>query len=651
MKIPIESQRHAGDGRAAANYSEAFRPTTMETPRLSLFRWLLAGAAAGLTAATLYAGIVGPANDNFASRILITGNTNTVTGSNVNATREAGETNHLGQPTGASVWWTWTAPDAGTVTVDTAGSSFDTTLAVYTGNSVSSLSLVEQNDDGAGLSTSQLTFQATAGTTYQIVVDGFGGSNGTVTLTVVLPVTPRPPVITGQPQNQVVIDTPPTNATFNVTLTGSQPFFFQWLHNGTNLPAATGSSFTVTNATVGDAGTYSVAISNALGFTVSSNAVLTVGTVAPNDAFANRINITGQTNSVAGINDTATSESADPSPAGRHGGRTVWWKWTAPFNGLVKIDTAGSTNSSGGPLDTLLGVYVGSTLGSLTAVAEDPDTADPGTVRFRAVQGTEYQILVDGSPGTNGVAAVGAIKLNVTQSPDNDFFVHRLSFPANAGGRSVWWSWVTTNSGLVTIDTAGSSFDTLLAVYTGTAVGSLTLVQQDHNSIGNGASRVRFQALAGTEYQVAIDGFLGTTQAFGNITLNISQSSTGNDNFADRIPLVGQTNFVAGSNVGSSKESGEPNHAGNIGGRSVWWSWLPIRVRSSSVPPTARSTPCSLFTLELAWPRSRVWPKAMTSVSLCRKAASAFPPLPARNTRSSWIASTTGPICHPAPSH
>ena len=51
-----------------------------------------------------------PANDNFANAIVLTGNTLTTSGSNVAATKEAGEPNHAGNSGGASVWWSWTAP-------------------------------------------------------------------------------------------------------------------------------------------------------------------------------------------------------------------------------------------------------------------------------------------------------------------------------------------------------------------------------------------------------------------------------------------------------------------------------------------------------------------------------------------------------------
>ena len=68
------------------------------------------------------------------------------TGTNVDATTESGEPEpEENTPGGHSVWWSWTAPADGDVTVDTCGSDFDTMLAVYTGSSVEALTPVATN--------------------------------------------------------------------------------------------------------------------------------------------------------------------------------------------------------------------------------------------------------------------------------------------------------------------------------------------------------------------------------------------------------------------------------------------------------------------------------------------------------------------------
>ena len=106
--------------------------------------------------------------------------------SNINAGKQPGEPNHAGNPGGKSVWWTWHAPRSGPVRIQTAGSSFDTLLAVYTGTAISNLALVASNDDTNGLLTSEVAFSAQAGTNYQIVVDGFDGASGSIVFTIIV---------------------------------------------------------------------------------------------------------------------------------------------------------------------------------------------------------------------------------------------------------------------------------------------------------------------------------------------------------------------------------------------------------------------------------------------------------------------------------
>jgi hypothetical protein len=125
-----------------------------------------------------------PANDNFINRAVLQGTSATAYGTNVKATKESGEPRHAGITGGRSVWWAWTAPASGSVTLDTAGSTFDTLLAVYTGTSVSGLKAVASNDDAAGGGGvwSEVTFTATAGRQYQVAVDGYGGATGAITV-------------------------------------------------------------------------------------------------------------------------------------------------------------------------------------------------------------------------------------------------------------------------------------------------------------------------------------------------------------------------------------------------------------------------------------------------------------------------------------
>jgi subtilisin len=119
------------------------------------------------------------ANDAFAKAQQPTGAT--TNGSNQGATKEPGEPNHAGDDGGKSVWYRWTPQTSETVTIDTAGSNFDTLLGVYTGSAVDGLAEVASNDDednANNVLTSKVTFDATAGTTYRIAVDGFNDGSG-----------------------------------------------------------------------------------------------------------------------------------------------------------------------------------------------------------------------------------------------------------------------------------------------------------------------------------------------------------------------------------------------------------------------------------------------------------------------------------------
>src|SRR5205814_10368307 len=87
----------------------------------------------------------------------------------------------------------WPPPVSGTATIETcgAGTSFDTVLYVRSGL-CASVSEVGCNDDACSNSTglfraSRLTPAVTAGQTYFIVVDGYGGAHGTFSLTVTPP--------------------------------------------------------------------------------------------------------------------------------------------------------------------------------------------------------------------------------------------------------------------------------------------------------------------------------------------------------------------------------------------------------------------------------------------------------------------------------
>lgn len=117
-----------------------------------------------------------------------------------------------------------------------------------------------------------------------------------------------------------------------------------------------------------------------------------------NDDFSAAVLLTGTNVVVTGSNINATKEPGEPDHAGNSGGKSIWWDWQSPQSGYVTISTAGSTSIYGGPLDTVLGVYVGTSVSNLTTIASNDDGLIDATslVTFYATAGTIYRIAVDG---------------------------------------------------------------------------------------------------------------------------------------------------------------------------------------------------------------------------------------------------------------
>jgi hypothetical protein len=124
-----------------------------------------------------------PANDNIANAIAVTiGSVSTV--DNSAATTEVTDptppcaltARHPStNPRTRTVWWSLTPTASGSVIVSTIGSVYDTTLSIWTG-SAGSFTSVACNDDVSGgqYTQSLLSFSATAGTKYYIMVAPFG---------------------------------------------------------------------------------------------------------------------------------------------------------------------------------------------------------------------------------------------------------------------------------------------------------------------------------------------------------------------------------------------------------------------------------------------------------------------------------------------
>lgn len=86
--------------------------------------------------------------------------------------------------------------------------------------------------------------------------------------------------------------------------------------------------------------------------------------------------------------------------------------------------------------------------------------------------------------------------------------------PGNLSGASVWYEWTPTTTGWYTIHTVGSSFDTVLGLFTGSNVNALSQLGYSDDSFdgddytnGGNPSRLIFHATSGTSYKIGVFGY------------------------------------------------------------------------------------------------------------------------------------------------
>jgi hypothetical protein len=543
-----------------------------------------------------------PSNDDFANAGTISGGVPiTVTGSNAIASAEAGEPAHGGGPAVRSVWWKWTAPASGRVSANICAR-----LAIYTGATLGTLTPVASKPGGCGLA-----FEATAGVTYSIAVDGPGSAFLTLvlnpppanddfedaaTLTAVPGAVQRSNLAagkeTGEPDHAGDAGgsslwwtwTPASNTRITVETCGSGMDTLLAVYTGATVEALTqvaasdtvcGNDGSVTFSAVGGQ-TYRIAVDGRDG--AMGEVTLWLGIPPENDRFADASPIDVLPPHTSGTNVFAGVEPGEPAHGPQQGGRSVWWRWIAPATRGVVVNSCASSFPS------MLSVYTGSAVDALTPVGSHHGDC---RVAFRANQGSTYRIAVDGvAPLT------GTVSLDIDPGPANDDFdeAATLSGPpgsasaanlgatketgepnhaGEAGGASLWWKWTPATTGPVRIDTCTGTLDTMVAVYTGASLGALTPVAQDDDSCGFGRSLLTFNAQAGTTYRIAVDavGPDGTVQlALRALPIN--------DAFASPTAMSGPFASVTGQGNGlASKEPGEPDHHGNSGGASVWYTW------------------------------------------------------------------------------
>jgi PKD repeat protein len=554
------------------------------------------------------------------------------------ATTEPGEPSHGGVTGGHSTWFRWTATGTGPARIDTCRAGFDTLLAVYT-SGYGGLQEVASNDNAASCgpngTASVVRFDAVAGTSYLIAVDGKNGAADDVWLT--LPpsndhfdaastVSPSSggsyygeltnagaqagePAHAGSPASASVwyAWTPSRSALATVDLCGYSNLRLA-VYTGSALtaltpvpsvaaaPCSNGAPRIRFEATAGV--TYRIAV-DAAGSAQFTTYSLSARLAPGNDRRADATALTYETTQYGSTAD-AGREPGEPDHAGAGGSASVWYAWTPQRSATAVIDTCVYST-----FDTAIAVYTQSGT-ALTELAADDNTCGTASrVRLHVDAGATYLVAVTGH-GT----AEGSFGLRFALGPLNDDLAnayslydgttsgttlaagHEVGEPAHGGvgaDHSVWYRFSlgdARNVELLACPQAGGATP-LLAAYTGTSM--LTLLPDGVTStrtVGDVSCRVvTLRGVSGTRY-VAVDG------DEGSFALRLAVAPANDDQaLAQQVFANGP---IFGTNVAATAEAGEPSHAGVAGGRSVWYRWKPDAAGPVAIDTCASSLDTAL---------------------------------------------------------
>jgi len=506
--------------------------------------------------------LLNPPNDNCANKKAVANVTNLLFDT-TNATFD-GPGHYINSP---NIWYCYTATCNGCATVSLRGSSFDTKVAAYEGCGCypSINDLIKRNDDFFGQQ-SQITFPVKAGSQYLIEVGGFNPSvKGQGTMTISCDAQSSQPVNDDCSKAKQIVNV--TELPFNTTCAtfdGPGLFFTSpnlwYLYTAWSTGDVTvsllGSEYD-TALVVYDGGdcypgsgdiiernddfggflqsqiTFEAIAGNSYLFEVmgyNSDAVgegvITVSSEGqPPSTNNDNCQNAKQIGDVTNIPFDTTSASHD-GPSLCMYSSNLWYCYTASCTGQVTVSLAGSS------YDTMLAVYDGCecypTSSDMIECNDDTNNSRQSEIVFDAVAGNQYLIEVGGyaleagqgmlSVSCEGVQPPPPSKDDCQNAtPVGD--VKNLAFStANATfdgsglcmtSPNIWYCYIATCTGDVTVSLAGSSYDTMLAAYDGCECYPVSgdLIECNDDAGNSYQSAVTFAATAGNQYLIEIGGY------------------------------------------------------------------------------------------------------------------------------------------------
>ena len=470
--------------------------------------------------------------------------------------------------TSPNLWYRYTAGRTGDVTVSLVGSEFDTALVVYNGGTCypNAGDIIERNDDFGGLLQSQITFQATAGHDYLFEVLGYNSDEvGQGVLTVssegapqasnndsydnakaIGDVTDLPFDTTSATQDgpHICMYSPNIWFCYTATCTGEvtaslagssyDTMLAVWKGCEPNLEyddmiecnddfGATRQSQVTFDAVAGnqyliEVGGYD--LETGQGFLTVSCQGVTPPPVSKDDC--------ENAKAVGDVTELAfdTSDATFDGPGLCMTSPNIWYCYTATCTGDVTVSLAGSS------YDTMLAVYDGCECypasDDLIECNDDAGAGYQSEITFAATAGNQYLIEVGGYASETGEGLLSISCQGVTPPPSSkddcenakavgdvkDLAFNTTNATFDGSGLcmtspNIWYCYTASCTGNVTVSLAGSSYDTMLAVYDGCECypTSNDLIECNDDAGASYQSEITFAATIGSQYLIEIGGY------------------------------------------------------------------------------------------------------------------------------------------------
>ena len=236
---------------------------------------------------------------------------------------------------------------------------------------------------------------------------------------------------------------------------------------------------------------------------------------------------------------SATSAASDPTPScGTNVGASVWYEYTPTVDQGLMVSAADSSYS------VVASIWVDNG-GTLVELDCDENLVTPtatyvAEVESPVIAGTTYYIMIGGSNGDTGDMDLKAFAFVPNDFVQSATIISSLPFSdalntfgaiSNVGdpvpscafvSKTVWYQYTPTTPGMLTVDSIGSDYNTVISVWTGDISGypTLNLTEvgcDDDIDAMTVQSEVSALLIAGETYHIMVGGEFG---AWGELVFN-----------------------------------------------------------------------------------------------------------------------------------